>query len=157
MEQLGSHLTYFHEIWYLNVLRKYVEKINVSLKSDKNNGYLTWRPVYIFEHISLSSSWNEKCFIQNQNTHFMFNTFFSKIVSFKTMWENTVQSDRPQMPIRRMRLACWITKFTDRHTGYIILIVSHGNHGCTKAPQCYIIRALLSRLSSDVVCVYLNS
>jgi len=28
----------------------------VLLESDKNNGYFTWRPVYIFDHISLSSS-----------------------------------------------------------------------------------------------------
>ena len=41
-----------------------VEKIQVSLKSDKNNWYFTWRPTDIFNHISLSSSWNEKYFRQ---------------------------------------------------------------------------------------------
>jgi hypothetical protein len=35
MEQLGCHLTDFHEIWYL--FRKYFWKVQVSLKSDKNN------------------------------------------------------------------------------------------------------------------------
>ena len=29
---------------------------NVSLKSDKNNGYFTWRPIHFFDCISLSSS-----------------------------------------------------------------------------------------------------
>jgi hypothetical protein len=38
-EQLGSHWTDFHEILYLNISRKSVDKIQVSLKSDKNNGY----------------------------------------------------------------------------------------------------------------------
>jgi hypothetical protein len=38
MEQLGCHLTDFHEIWYLRIVRKSVEKIQVSLKYDKNNG-----------------------------------------------------------------------------------------------------------------------
>jgi len=33
-----------------------VEKIQFSLKSDKNNGHFTWRPTYIFDHISLSYS-----------------------------------------------------------------------------------------------------
>jgi hypothetical protein len=33
----------------------------VSLTPDKNNGYFAWRTIYIFYHISLSSSWNEKC------------------------------------------------------------------------------------------------
>jgi len=40
MEQLSSHWTKFHEILYLNI-RKFVEKIKFSLKSDNNNGYFT--------------------------------------------------------------------------------------------------------------------
>jgi hypothetical protein len=39
MEQLGSHWTDFHEIWYLIIILKSVEKIRVSLKSDENKGY----------------------------------------------------------------------------------------------------------------------
>jgi len=38
MEQLGSHRMDFHEIQYLSIFRKYVDKMGVSLKSDKNNG-----------------------------------------------------------------------------------------------------------------------
>jgi len=38
IEQLGSHWTDFHEFWYVVIFRKYVEKIRVSLKSDKNGG-----------------------------------------------------------------------------------------------------------------------
>jgi len=38
MEQLGSHWTDLHEIWYLTIFRKNVEKIQISLKYDKNNG-----------------------------------------------------------------------------------------------------------------------
>jgi len=30
--------------------------IEVSLKSDKNSGYFTWRPIYICDHISFISS-----------------------------------------------------------------------------------------------------
>jgi len=56
MEQLGSHLTDFHEILYFNIFRKSVEKIQVSLKPDKNNRYFTWWPKYIFVYISLNSS-----------------------------------------------------------------------------------------------------
>jgi len=51
MEQLASQWTDFHEILYLSIFRKFVEKIQVSLKSDKNNEYFTWRPIYIFDHI----------------------------------------------------------------------------------------------------------
>jgi hypothetical protein len=39
IEQLGSHWTDFHEILYLKIFRKSVEKIKVLLKSDKNDGY----------------------------------------------------------------------------------------------------------------------
>jgi hypothetical protein len=40
------------------------KKIQVSLKSDKNNGCLAWRHVHIYDYISLSSSENKKCFGQ---------------------------------------------------------------------------------------------
>ena len=54
--ELGSHWTDFHETWYVSIFRKYVEKIQVSLKSGKNNGYFTWRPTYIHDNISPNSS-----------------------------------------------------------------------------------------------------
>jgi hypothetical protein len=41
MEQLNSHQMDFHELLYLGTFRKTVGKIQVSLKSDKNNGYFT--------------------------------------------------------------------------------------------------------------------
>jgi hypothetical protein len=36
-EELCSHWNGFHEIWYLSVFLKSVRKIQVSLKTDKNN------------------------------------------------------------------------------------------------------------------------
>jgi len=33
-----------------------VKKIQVSLNLDKNNGYFTWWPIYIFNHFSCISS-----------------------------------------------------------------------------------------------------
>ena len=39
MEQVGPHWTDFHEILYLNIFRKSVEKIQFLIKHDKNNGY----------------------------------------------------------------------------------------------------------------------
>jgi hypothetical protein len=41
MEQLSSHWTDFHEVWCFRIFRKSVEKIEISLKSDKNNAYFT--------------------------------------------------------------------------------------------------------------------
>ena len=56
MEQLGSHWTDFHKIWYWVFLEKTAEQIQVLLILDKENGYITWRPLDIFDHISLISS-----------------------------------------------------------------------------------------------------
>jgi len=80
MGKLGSHWTDFHEIWYFSIFRTPVEKIQVSLKSDNNNRYFTWRPIHICANISLFPSYNEKfsdkiC-REKENTHFMFNNFF---------------------------------------------------------------------------------
>ena len=49
MQQRGSHWTDFHEVYYyLSIFLKSAEKVHVSLKSDKNNRYFTWRPMHIF-------------------------------------------------------------------------------------------------------------
>jgi hypothetical protein len=77
--KLGCHWTDFHEILYSSIFRKSVQKIQVSLKSCKNEGYFTLRPLYIYDNISLNSSYNKKCFRRSpteyQNTHFMFSNF----------------------------------------------------------------------------------
>jgi hypothetical protein len=64
MEQLGSHWTDFDETWYLSFFRESVEKIQVSLKSDKNSGYFALRRSDVFDDISLNSSENGKWFKQ---------------------------------------------------------------------------------------------
>ena len=53
---------------FLRIFRKYEKKIQVLLKLNNNNRYFTCRPIYIFDHISLSSCYNEKCFGQKLYT-----------------------------------------------------------------------------------------
>jgi len=48
------------------------------------------------------------------------------------MWENITEPDRPQMTIRHMRIALWITEATDTHRDYVILLF-YCNSGCTNA------------------------
>jgi len=60
-----------------SIFRKYVEKIQVSLKCDRNSGYFTWIPMYMYDNISLRNI-SDKSFIGNQNRHFMINKFFSE-------------------------------------------------------------------------------
>jgi len=53
----------------------------------------------------------------------MFNFFFfRKSCLYKIMWKIFVESDRPQMTIWRMCIARWITKATDTHSEYVVLI-----------------------------------
>jgi len=72
-EQLGLHWTDFHEIWYLNIFRKYVEKAKVSLKSDTNNGY-SWIENYL-----------HKSFRETQNTCYVQYRFFFNSCR---LWDN---------------------------------------------------------------------
>jgi hypothetical protein len=37
------------------------------------------------------------------------------------MWKNTVEPDRPQLTIWRMRIVCWVTKATNTHSECVIL------------------------------------
>jgi hypothetical protein len=50
MKQLGTHSTDLREILYFTIFRKYVEKIQLSLNPDKNNGYFTWKLMYIYDN-----------------------------------------------------------------------------------------------------------
>ena len=80
MEQRGCYWTNFHEIWYLSIFRKYVQKIHVSLKYDENKRYLH-EDLCTFMMLSrwiLPILWNvsDKICRENRNTYFMINDFF---------------------------------------------------------------------------------
>jgi len=92
-EQLGLHWKDSHEIWYLNIFRKYVENAKVALKSDTNNGYLEMRNVL------------HKSCRENQNTGYVQHHFFLIRAIYEIMWKNVVQLVKPQKPIWRMRVA----------------------------------------------------
>ena len=53
--QFSSHCTDFHEILHLRIFFENLSRKFVSLKSEKNNGCFTRRPIHIFHHISPSS------------------------------------------------------------------------------------------------------
>jgi len=57
--------------------------------------------------------------VKNIKTQIMFNNIF--FVN-EIMWKNIVETDRPQVTIWRMRIACWITKATNTRSEYVILI-----------------------------------
>ena len=62
---------------------------------------------------------------ENQNRHFVFSDFFFflNLAVFEIMWKkNIVELGRPQMPIWRKRISCWITKATNTQSEYVIII-----------------------------------
>jgi len=90
MEQLGSDWTDFHEIWYLRSFRKSVQKIEVSLRSDKNKGHFKWRPIHIFfpylAHFFLQWEMFQTKVVEKNKTHVLCSIFvFRK--SFR-LWDN---------------------------------------------------------------------
>jgi hypothetical protein len=80
--------------------------------------------MYSYDNITLNSSQNEKCFkvVEEIETRFVFNNFFPKMMSFRRMREGSVEPGRPQKTIRRMRIACWIPKATNKHSEHVILL-----------------------------------
>ena len=101
MEQLGSHITDLHEILNLIIFRKSVKIVQVSLKSDKKNGYFT-EELYIFTTVSHSFILRtrnnpSKSYRKNQNTCFILHVVAENGAIYQKMWRNNVQPDRPQM------------------------------------------------------------
>ena len=55
----------------------------------------------------------------------MFNNFlfFANPAVCEIMWKNNVELRRLQMTIWRMRIACWMPKISNTHSGWVIRIV----------------------------------
>jgi len=61
--------------------------------------------------------------IKIKKKHFLCSiTVFRKSSLYEIMWKDTVQSDKAQMTIWGMCIACWKTKAKNTHSDYVILI-----------------------------------
>jgi hypothetical protein len=66
-----------------------------------------------------------------RNTHLTCNNyffFFENRAVYEIMWKNIVEPDRAQVTIWHMRIACWISKATNTHSEYVILIICPHEH-----------------------------
>ena len=83
-------------------------------------------------------------------------TFFtSENRSLCDMRKNIVELGRPQMTIRRMRIACWITKTTDTHSEYVVVIafpLQQWLHERASALRCTYIGCLVYR-----ICIFVTN
>jgi hypothetical protein len=107
------------DIWVF--FQIFVEKIQFPLKSDKNNRYFTWRPLYIFiiSHSLLPRMKN----VSDTVVHKFKNTYVmlkSRIIY--ELWFNIVELNRPRLTIWRMSVARWIPKATNTQSEYVLLI-----------------------------------
>jgi hypothetical protein len=144
MEQLGSHWKGFHKNWYVSIFWKSVEKMQVSLQSDNNNGTLhaDLRTFMIYFFMEFFLEWEnfQTKPVDKIKTHILCSiTFFRRSCR---LWDNVGKCGRARQAtddniIRRMRFACWTTKATDTHFEYVILLF-HGNIGYANAPQWYV-------------------
>lgn len=100
------------DIW--GFLRKSFNKINFSLKSDKNNGCFTMGPMYTCNNVLPNSCWNEKCFRENCKENqrnilysiiYLFIFFFRK--SCRSRDKRAGQATDEYIP-RRMCTFCWL-------------------------------------------------
>jgi len=87
---------------------------------------------------------------KNQHTHLTFSNCF--IRTSCRLWDNVEKCGSAGQAtvhnmIWRMRFACWITKATETHSKYVILIALPRQNSYANAPQCHIIRPLFLLLS----------
>jgi len=106
------------KFWHLSIFENLSRKLQVSLKSDKNNTYFIRQTStlredrYTFLIISHSlilgmKILSDKTCRENQNTHFLFSNFFlENRTVYEILFKIIIESSRAQMTIERMRIAC---------------------------------------------------
>ena len=127
MKEIGSRLPPdCHDIWQESIFRKPAEKIQALLQSNKNNGtsheYQCTFMIPSRSFLLRMRNVSDKRCSENRNTHFMFNNIPESRAVYEIMWKNAVEPGRSQTTIWRMRIAYWITRATETHSEYVILI-----------------------------------
>jgi hypothetical protein len=126
---------------------KSVEKIQVSLKSDKNKRVLykeanIYCPSHLAHFFSDLEMFQTKV-VEKIKTHILCSiTFSNKPCRLWDMRKSTVQRGRPYKTIWCTRTACCIPKATNTYSQYIHSLLFHCNNGCKNAPQSYVIRTM---------------
>ena len=160
-EELGYHWTNFHEVWYLRIFRKSVEKIQFSLKSAQNNRYFTLR-LCTFMTISMNHSYYVNCFrqeLERRSEHilrsiafclwksYLLRNFFFSVISNQSTWDLYELMCWLSLVVRSLpaRSLSWIQSTVDwcmvpRKWGFDLKSNStnypdHGHHGDPPTPH----------------------
>jgi hypothetical protein len=123
MEKVGFHWTDYHEILYLSIFLICVEKIQTSLNLTRLTGTLheDQCTVLIIYCSVLRRMRNVSDKVAKKPKTYILVFFLNRDVC-GIMRRNIVEPGRPQMTIRRTRIACWIPKPTKTHSDYVIII-----------------------------------
>ena len=86
--------------------------------------------MYMYNNMLLNSFYDEKKGVdkscrEKQNIKFIFdnNSFSKNRVFFEIIWKkNVVETDRPNLTVKRMGIACRIPNATNTHSEYVILM-----------------------------------
>ena len=106
--------------------RKSVEKIQVLLQSNKNNGYLAWTQMYILiisPSIILRKRNISDRFVEKITKHILFSNYIFR--KSRRLWDNVeklciARQTTDTIIIRRMRFACWMPEATNTPSEYVI-------------------------------------
>jgi len=130
MEQLGFHCWDFHEILYLWILRKSVKKFNFDENLTRiidtlHADLCTFMRISRWIILRMTSVSDKRC-REMSWVLCSLKFFFSKIVQSVRKYGNygTSRQVTDDYKTERMRFACWMTKATDTHSEYIIIVVA---------------------------------
>ena len=129
MEQLFSHCTDCHEIWYLRVFRNFLRNSNFVINRRRINSTLYYDQYTFLSHychIFLEREMLQTKTLRKIKTHILYPVSSPpppwKSCRLKENVEEYLQRCSPQMTIRRTRIACRIRKATNTRSGCVTLI-----------------------------------
>jgi len=125
VELLHFHWTNFLEIWYLRIFQNLLRKADENLTRIMGTVHesLCKFMISCWIHFRIRNV-SDKSYRGNQNIHFMFSKCFQKLCH---VWDNVekygIARHSPDCNIiQRIHFTCCITKATDMHSEYAILI-----------------------------------
>ena len=130
------------------IFRKPIEKIQVWIKSDKNNGDMKTY-LHLWQYLTqffLEWEMFQTTVVKKIKTHFLCSVNSSRPRKLCPLWDKeekygTAGQATDDNIIRCMRFACWITKARiERHKHIIVyVLLFHGNSCCANAPQWFVV------------------
>ena len=122
IEQLASQWTDFSWNFIFEYFSKNYRENSSIIKPNKNNGYITWRPIYIFlsylAQFFLEWEMFQTQVVEKIKTHILCSVtffFFRKSCRGEKRWKNMLERGRLRMMICPLHITRCITKSTDTH------------------------------------------